>query len=66
MVRVVVDLENATARFRVSVCAGSIRQALELAESRYADCKARVVFPIDPDTFFVRGEEPEHREHEAA
>ena len=36
------------------VRAGSIRRALEIAEEQNPGCALRVVFPLDPETFFVR------------
>ncbi len=39
--------------FRLSVTAGSIRQALGMVEEQYPGTDARVVFPLDPDAFFA-------------
>jgi hypothetical protein len=38
----------------MSVKAENIRRALEVAEEQNPDCSLNVVFPLDPDTFFVR------------
>ena len=54
MVRVSVDVDDG--RSRLSVRAGSIRRALEVAEEQNPGCTLRVVFPLDPETFFVREE----------
>ena len=54
MVRVTVDIESGTARYRVAVQAGSIRRALELVERMEPGSEFRVAFPIDPETFFVK------------
>jgi hypothetical protein len=54
MVRVTVDIESGTARYRVAVQAESIQRALELVERMEPDSEFRVAFPIDPDTFFVK------------
>ena len=58
MVRVCIDVEGAD-RSRLSVQAGSIRRALEIAEGRNPGRALRVVFPLDPETFFVRETAPE-------
>ena len=54
MVRVSIDVNDG--RSRLSVRAGSIRRALEVAEEQNPGCALRVVFPLDPETFFVREE----------
>ena len=53
MVRISVELTGGAARFRVAVQAESVRRALEIVERRNPGCNARVVFPIDPEAFFV-------------
>lgn len=40
---------------RVSVTAGSIQHALRIAGRGRPGVEARVVFPIDPDSFFFGG-----------
>jgi hypothetical protein len=55
MIRVWVDVYGGASRLRAAVWAESIEQALSLTSRRYPDCEARVVFPLDPDTFFVKG-----------
>ena len=52
MVKVTIDVD--AGRRRLSVRAVSIRKALEAAERRHPGCALEVVFPLDPDTFFVR------------
>lgn len=47
------------------VKAESIRRALEVAREQNPGCASEVVFPLDPDTFFVR-DTPEGVEAEAA
>ena len=54
MVRVSIDVD--AGRSRLSVRAGSIRRAMEVAEEQNPGCALRVVFPLDPETFFVREE----------
>ena len=52
MVRVSIDVDAGRSTLRVR--AGSIRRALEIAEEQNPGCALRVVFPLDPETFFVR------------
>ena len=54
MVRVSIDVDDG--RSRLSVRAASIRRAMEVAEEQNPGCALRVVFPLDPETFFVREE----------
>jgi hypothetical protein len=54
MVEVSVEVRSGTARFRVSVQAQSIRKALGLVGGRYPHGEVRLVFPIEPEGFFVR------------
>ena len=54
MVRVTVDIESGTARYRVAVQAESIQRALELVERMEPGGEFRVAFPIAPETFFVK------------
>jgi len=44
---------------RLSVRAGSIRRALEIATDQNPGRALRVVFPLDPETFFVRDDAAE-------
>ena len=57
MIRVSIDVD--AGRSRLTVRAGSIRRALEVAEDQNPGCTLRVVFPLDPETFFVRNEAAE-------
>jgi hypothetical protein len=41
---------------RAEVRAESIERAVRLAYARYSGCKARVLLPIDPITFFAAGD----------
>ena len=59
MLRVTIEVGaeevNAEAnRFRVGVQAQSIQQAVGIAETHYPGAAVRVVFPLDPETFFVK------------
>jgi hypothetical protein len=59
MVKVSVEIRSGTARFRVGVQAESISKALSLVGGRYPKSQVRVVFPIEPEGFFV--DEPSAR-----
>lgn len=54
MIRVSIDVDGAAVRSRLSVRAESIQRALQIAGERNPGCALRVVFPLDPETFFVR------------
>ena len=53
MVKVSVEVRSGTARFRVSVQAESIRKALGMVKARYPQGEVGVLFPIEPEGFFV-------------
>jgi len=53
MIRISIQVSSGTARFRVTVQAESIEQALEIAARQNPGKKCEVTFPIDPETFFV-------------
>jgi hypothetical protein len=56
MIRISIEVRSGTARFKVSAQAERIEGALEIAK-RYNPAKeCRVVFPIDPEGFFVEDE----------
>jgi len=63
MIRVCIEVDRGAARSTLSVRAESIVRALEVAGEQNPGCALSVVFPLDPDTFFVRdtyeGVEPE-------
>jgi hypothetical protein len=60
MIRVSVEVSSGeVARFRVEVEAPSIERAVRLATVRYPGCAIRVLFPIDPQAFFLPGEPDE-------
>jgi hypothetical protein len=55
MIRVCIEVDRGTARSAtLYVRAESIRRALEVAGEQNRGCTLDVVFPLDPDTFFVR------------
>ena len=51
MIRITVDIDSGTARYRVAVQAGSVRRALEIAERLNPGGEARVVLPEDSGAF---------------
>jgi hypothetical protein len=58
VIKASVEVRSGAARFRVAVLAKSIEQAISLVGARYSGCEAEVLFPIDPETFFVKGPVP--------
>jgi hypothetical protein len=55
MIRVCIEVDRGTDRpTTLSVRAESILRALEVAGEQNPGCALNVVFPLDPDTFFVR------------
>ena len=56
MIQVSVELGHNSTGFRVSVRAESIEQAVNFASARYPGSEVRVLFPIDPESFFVGGQ----------
>ena len=55
MIRVSMEARQGSALSRATVQAESIRQALSIMKGRYPGCQVRVVFPIDPEHFFMEG-----------
>ena len=54
MIRVRIEVDRGATRSTLSVRAESIVRALEVAGEQNPGCGLSVVFPLDPDTFFVR------------
>ncbi len=55
MIRVCIEVDRGTASpATLFVRAESIVRALEVAGEQNPGCALHVVFPLDPDTFFVR------------
>ena len=59
MIRVAVDVRSKATRFSAAVWADSVEQAVRLARRRYPSCEVRVLFPIDPESFFAEEKSPE-------
>ncbi len=55
MIRVCVEVREGAALSRATVQAGSIREALSITRGRYPGRDVRVMFPIDPEDFFIEG-----------
>ena len=53
MIRVSMEVREGSALSRATVQAESIREALSIMKGRYPGCQVRVVFPIDPEHFFM-------------
>jgi hypothetical protein len=53
MVRVTVEVREGTLTYRVRIIAPSIECALEIARAGKAGRTVRLLFPIDPATFFA-------------
>ena len=54
MIKVWVGVSKGAESFAVAVYARSIRRALQVAKARYPDSHVRMIFPIQPDDFFLR------------
>ncbi len=53
MVKVPIQVQQGASVFNVSVQAQSIRRAVGIAAARHPGADARVLFPTDPEAFFV-------------
>jgi hypothetical protein len=53
VVRVSIEVRSGTVRFRVGVQASNIQRAVNVAKGLYSASVVRVIFPIDPEGFFV-------------
>ena len=55
MVRVCIEVAcGGSGTTTLAVKAENILRALEIAGEHYPGCTLNVVFPLDPDTFFIR------------
>ena len=54
MIKISIEVESSAARFKVALLAESIEKALEMAKRYNPGKECKVVFPIDPESFFVR------------
>jgi hypothetical protein len=53
MIRVSMEVREETALSRATVQAESISEAVNITRRRYPGRDVRVIFPIDPETFFI-------------
>ena len=53
MVRVSIEVDTGAARFGLTVRAESIGRAVGFAEALHPGADARLIFPIEPEGFFV-------------
>ncbi len=56
MIEIGIEVREGASTFRTAVRAESIRSADEIARTQYSGGDVTVVFPIDPDRFFVEAE----------
>jgi hypothetical protein len=54
MVQVLLEVYSGMTHFTVAVRAESLLRAVAITRDSYPGSDVRVVFPIDPDAFFVR------------
>jgi hypothetical protein len=54
MIRISVEVSSGAASIRVMVQAESIERALAIARRHHPGKECRVIFPLDPEMFFVR------------
>jgi hypothetical protein len=76
MVRVAIEVGSRAAHFRVGIQSSSIQSAVSLVQRLYSASDVRVIFPIDPEGFFVEdvlakeglieGGKPQKEQHELA
>ena len=53
MIKIAIVVRSGTTSFKVAVQAGSIEEALDIVKRYNAGKECEVVFPIDPEGFFV-------------
>jgi hypothetical protein len=53
MIRVTVEVREGALTYRVWITAPSIKRALKIAADGKPGCRVRLLFPIDPEDFFV-------------
>lgn len=53
MIRIAIEVKSGATSFKVTVQAESIQRALEIVKRYNAGKECEVVFPIDPEGFFV-------------
>ena len=53
MIHVTVEVREGALTYRVRITAPSIERALDIAEDGKPGRRVRLIFPIDPEAFFV-------------
>jgi hypothetical protein len=53
MIKISIEIKSGSARFKVASQAESIEEALEIAKRYNSGKECKVVFPIDPEGFFL-------------
>ena len=53
MIKISIEVRSSAARFKVALVAESIEGALEMAKRYNPGKEYKLVFPIDPESFFV-------------
>ena len=61
MIKVSMEVREGAALSRATVQAESIREAVNITRRRYPGRDVRVMFPIDPEDFFIEGPVEENR-----
>lgn len=64
MIRVFVEVTGGAASLRVEVRAESIGQAVATIEELHPDSTVQVVFPIDPEEFFIEDSQDTRAVHD--
>ena len=64
MIRVFVEVRDEAAPLRVEVRAESISQAVGSIEERHPGRTVQVVFPIDPEEFFIEASQDAQAGHD--
>jgi hypothetical protein len=55
MIRICMEVREGAALSRATVQAGSIHEAVSITRGRYPGSDVRLMFPIDPERFFIEG-----------
>ena len=55
MVQVSIEVQTGGSDLQLAVRAERIQRAKTLADDRFPRCSSRVLFPIEPEAFFVEG-----------
>ena len=58
MIRVSVEVNGRGSFFKAAVWAESVERAVEVARTHYPGGEVRVLFPINPETFFAQAGPP--------